>query len=227
MTKKQPIIFCDFDGTITETDNIIEIMKKFAPPEWEPIKDQILGQQISIREGVGKMFALLPSNLKEEITSFVLNQARIRPGFRELLHYCDKHEIQFLVTSGGIDFFVYPLLEPFGLTNRIYCNASDFSGDLIRILWPNKCDEHCDRDCGMCKTTILRSYDTDRYERIVIGDSITDLAASKLADHVFARAFLIEKCEELGIPYTPYKDFFDVIEGLGSIISVNDETEGL
>lgn len=216
---KQPIIFCDFDGTITETDNIIEIMKKFAPPEWEPIKDQILGQEISIRKGVGKMFSLLPSNLKEEITSFVLNQAKIRPGFSELLQYCDKHDIQFLVTSGGIDFFVYPLLNPFGLTDRIYCNTSDFSGDRIRILWPNACDEHCDRDCGMCKTSILRSYDEDQYERIVIGDSITDLAASKLADHVFARGFLIEKCEELGIIYTPYKDFYDVIEGLVGIIS--------
>ncbi|MGB2992381.1 MAG: 2-hydroxy-3-keto-5-methylthiopentenyl-1-phosphate phosphatase, partial [Paenisporosarcina sp.] len=43
----QPVIFCDFDGTITIKDNIMAIMKKFAPPEWEPIKDQILGQQIS------------------------------------------------------------------------------------------------------------------------------------------------------------------------------------
>lgn len=216
--RKQPVIFCDFDGTITETDNIIEIMKRFAPPEWEPIKDQILAQTISIQEGVGRMFALLSTDLKSEITKFVLSNAKIRPGFQELLQYCKAQDIRFLVTSGGIDFFVNPILEPYGLEDNIYCNSADFSGDIIRITWPHACDVHCDRNCGMCKTTILRSYDPDQYERYVIGDSITDLAVSKLADHVFARAFLIEKCEELGIPYTPYKDFFDVIRGLKSIV---------
>ena len=46
---KQPIIFCDFDGTITTNDNLIAIMKHFDPPGWEPIKDEILAQTISIR----------------------------------------------------------------------------------------------------------------------------------------------------------------------------------
>jgi 2-hydroxy-3-keto-5-methylthiopentenyl-1-phosphate phosphatase len=216
--KKQPIIFCDFDGTITETDNIIELMRHFAPPEWEPIKDRILAQEISIREGVGKMFSLLSSDLKDEIIDYVLDHAKIRPGFSELLSFCEEQNIQFLVTSGGIDFFVYPLLHPYGLENRIFCNESDFSGERIRILWPHSCDECCDRDCGMCKTTILRSYDAEQYERYVIGDSITDLAVSKLADHVFARAFLKEKCEELGIFYTPYESFFDVIKGLEPLL---------
>lgn len=31
-------VFCDFDGTITEKDNIINIMKHFAPSGWEGIK---------------------------------------------------------------------------------------------------------------------------------------------------------------------------------------------
>lgn len=93
--RKQPVIFCDFDGTITETDNIIEIMKRFAPPEWEPIKDQILAQTISIQEGVGRMFALLSTDLKSEITKFVLSNAKIRPGFQELLQYCKAQDIRF------------------------------------------------------------------------------------------------------------------------------------
>ena len=60
-------IFCDFDGTITNSDNIIAIMKQFAPPEWESIKDDVLAQRVSIQEGVGQMFALLPVELKEDI----------------------------------------------------------------------------------------------------------------------------------------------------------------
>ena len=68
-TVNKPIIFCDFDGTITDHDNIIAIMKKFAPPEWLPVKDGILAQTLSIQEGVAKMFSLLPVSAKDEIVS--------------------------------------------------------------------------------------------------------------------------------------------------------------
>ena len=83
----QPVIFCDFDGTITTKDNIMAIMKKFAPPEWEPIKDQILGQEISIQQGVTQLFNLLSTDQKDEITQFVLDQAQIREGFEDFVAY--------------------------------------------------------------------------------------------------------------------------------------------
>ena len=65
------VIICDFDGTITETDNIIAIMKRFAPPEWDALKNDVLSQRISIQEGVGKMFQLLPSSSKDEIVNYI------------------------------------------------------------------------------------------------------------------------------------------------------------
>jgi 2-hydroxy-3-keto-5-methylthiopentenyl-1-phosphate phosphatase len=212
---KQTIIFCDFDGTITVNDNIVAIMKHFNPEGWENIVERIVSREISIREGVGSLFALLPTSRKQEVIDFAIGNATIRAGFRELLDYCREHHIQFLVTSGGIDFFVYPLLAEFPIPREnIYCNGSDFSGSRIRILWPHPCDEHCQADCGMCKTTIIRSYPKDRYERILIGDSVTDFEGAKLADIIFARSHLIDMCKENGFPYRPYSDFYDVIQSL-------------
>lgn len=209
---KKPIIFCDFDGTITMKDNIIAIMKEFAPPEWKSITDQILGQEISVREGVSTLFTLLPSAQQEEITSFVVEGAEIRPGFNRLLKFVDTEEVAFNVVSGGIDFFVDPILRPYGLKDsQVYRNESDFSGERIEIKWPHPCDEQCDVDCGLCKTSIIRSYSSEDYYRIVIGDSITDLAAAKLADLVFARGYLLEKCKKMGLRYQEYETFDDVI----------------
>ena len=37
LREEEYIIFCDFDGTITENDNIIAIIRHFNPPGWEPI----------------------------------------------------------------------------------------------------------------------------------------------------------------------------------------------
>lgn len=211
MMTKPLVLFCDFDGTITEKDNIVAIMRRFAPPEREELIEQILTQKVSIREGVGALFKLIPSEKKQEIIDYIVKEATIRPGFAEFVRFCREEGIELLITSGGIDFFVEPILAPFALDVPIYCNGSDFSGPRITITWPHACDEHCDNNCGMCKTAIIRRYDPERYYRVVIGDSITDLAGAKIADFVIARSLLAQKREELGLPFKSFATFHDVI----------------
>ncbi|MFD2443300.1 2-hydroxy-3-keto-5-methylthiopentenyl-1-phosphate phosphatase [Bacillus sp. CGMCC 1.16607] len=210
----KPVIYCDFDGTITEKDNIIAIMNEFAPPEWEPIKNDILSQKISIEEGVGKMFALLPSTLKDEIVQFSLKHAVIREGFNELLQLTKGENIPFYVVSGGIDFFVHPILEQVGFIGNIYCNSADFSKQNIQIRWPNPCDQNCQNGCGCCKPSIIRKLKSENEFTIVIGDSITDLEAAKQADFVFARDFLAEKCEQLKIKHKKFNTFYDCFDSI-------------
>lgn len=214
-TAKQRIIFCDFDGTITVNDNIIAIIRHFNPPGWEEIANRVLAQEISVCDGVGQMFRLLPTSLKEQVIDYGISNVRIRDGFPELLAYAKEAGISFYVTSGGIDFFVYPVLERFGIpTDHIFCNGSDFSGEQIEITWPHPCDEHCTNDCGMCKTTIMRKFPADRYERIIIGDSVTDFEGAKQADIVYSRSHLTEKCRELGLAHTEFETFHDIIHDL-------------
>ncbi|BBW96943.1 2-hydroxy-3-keto-5-methylthiopentenyl-1-phosphate phosphatase [Geobacillus sp. FSL W8-0032] len=214
---RQLVLFCDFDGTITENDNIIAIMKQFAPPEWEALKDDILAERISVQEGVGKMFSLLPSSLKGEIVDFLRGTARLREGFREFAAWTKEQGIPLYVVSGGIDFFVYPLLD--GIIERecIFCNGSDFSGATIRITWPYACDGECQNGCGCCKPSLLRKLSRPDGYHVVIGDSITDVAVAKQADYVLARDFLLQKCQELGLPHAPFATFFDVMDHLQQV----------
>jgi 2-hydroxy-3-keto-5-methylthiopentenyl-1-phosphate phosphatase len=205
-------IICDFDGTITETDNIIAIMKQFAPPEWDVLKKRVLSQEITVREGVGNMFQLLPSSIKKDIVEFILDHAEIRPGFKEFVQYTKEKNIPLYIVSGGIDFFVYPLLEGLIDEGQIYCNKADFSNEMITIKWPHSCENTCDNDCGCCKPSLIKKLTSIDQHKIVIGDSITDLQAAKLADFVIARDFLLEKCEELQLPHKPFTTFYDVIK---------------
>ncbi|MDR7071964.1 2-hydroxy-3-keto-5-methylthiopentenyl-1-phosphate phosphatase [Fictibacillus barbaricus] len=211
-----PVIFCDFDGTVTEKDNIVAIMEEFAPDGWQPIVKDILNESISIREGVGKLFSRISSDKRDEIIQFVLTRSKIRDGFQEFIDFTKKENIPLYIVSGGIDFFVHPVLENKIEAEQIICNGSDFSKEFIEITWPNACDDKCTNDCGCCKPSVIRRLE-QKYphsQKIVIGDSITDLQASKRADVVFARDYLIEKCEENSIPYTPFETFFDVIHAL-------------
>ncbi|MCM3573014.1 2-hydroxy-3-keto-5-methylthiopentenyl-1-phosphate phosphatase [Mesobacillus subterraneus] len=211
---RQPVIFCDFDGTVTEKDNIIAIMKEFGSDGWDEIKEAVLDRSISIREGVGKMFSLLPVSKKEEIIQFAVQNARIRPGFQEFLDFAREEGIPVYIVSGGIDFFLEPIIEPFGPITGIYCNGSDFTGETIKIEWPNSCDDQCSNDCGCCKPSIMRRIDQRDAYKIVIGDSVTDLEAAKQADFVLARDYLKDKCEEWEIAHRPFETFYDCIEAL-------------
>lgn len=213
---RKPVLFCDFDGTITLTDNVISLMQHFNPQGWESIAGDIVSGRKTLQTGVGEMFDLFPASMKDEVTNYILSSASIREGFPELLQWCKEHDVPFYVTSGGIDFFIEPLLEPFGIpADHIYCNGSDFSGDRIRVTWPHECDDDCDNGgCGMCKTTVIRRFPRDEYYRILIGDSITDFEGAKLVDLVFSRSHLTDRCRELGYPHIPFETFHDVIRHL-------------
>ena len=214
---KKPIIFCDFDGTITKSDNIISIMKQFAPPEWEKVKDDILSQKVSIQEGVTTLFSLLPSSKQKEITDFILQKAEIREGFANFISFVKESGIELYIVSGGIDFFVLPLLKEFVEEELVFCNESDFTGEKIKIIWPHSCDKNCKNNCGCCKPSLMRKLAKVGDMTIVIGDSITDLQAAKIADKVVARDYLKEKCRELNIQFEPFDTFYDVIEILKRI----------
>lgn len=213
-------VFCDFDGTITNNDNIMSIMEKFALPEAEEVKNRILSQELSIQEGVSQLFQLIPTHLRDDIIQFLKETAEIRSGFHEFIQFVNENNISFYVISGGMDFFVYPLLQGIIPKEQIYCNETDFSAEFITVKWPHSCDDHCQNHCGLCKSSLIRKLSDTNDFHIVIGDSITDLQAAKQADKVFARDFLITKCEENHIAYTPFETFQDVQAELKLLLEV-------
>jgi 2-hydroxy-3-keto-5-methylthiopentenyl-1-phosphate phosphatase len=157
------------------------------------------------------------------LTAFAIEKAEIRPGFKEFVEFTRTEKIPLYIVSGGIDFFVYPILEKFGPFDGIYCNESDFSGERIKILWPYECDSLCDNDCGCCKPSIIRKLDRGSNSfKIVIGDSVTDLEAAKHADFVFARDLLQEKCVEWGIDHRGFTSFYECIDEIKNRIEVEE-----
>ncbi|MBZ0169148.1 2-hydroxy-3-keto-5-methylthiopentenyl-1-phosphatephosphatase [Candidatus Methylomirabilis lanthanidiphila] len=208
---RKTVIFCDFDGTAAEQEVIVSLFQAFGPPGWEAVRDAIIAGTMSVREGVGGIFARIPSSRVPEMIEHARRIATLRLGFMEFLDYCRVHGHRFLLTSGGVDFFIYPILDGLLSRDQIYCNGSDCSGPTVRILWSHACDGQCRADCGMCKPSIMRRFPPEQYHRVVVGDGVTDLQAAKLADLVVARDLLVVKCREVGISYQPFETFYDVM----------------
>ena len=209
---KKPVVFSDFDGTITECDVIVMIMEKFAPPEWVNLKDKILYERtVTLKDGVERLFSMLLSSQKKEIISYVKEKAKLREGFGEFLDFCEKENIEFNVLSGGLDFHIYPVLEKYVDRVKVFCNNADFSEDRIKVKY-NYLPKNCNMcgDCGCCKIEIIENYPEGQFIRILIGDSLSDLAASKVVDIVFARGDLIKYLEQERISYISFEDFHEV-----------------
>jgi len=212
MEGRQPVIFCDYDGTITEEDVIQMVMREFAPPQWKRIVADILDHRtLSIKEGLSQLFALLESGRRDEITQFVIDKVRFRSGFEEILLFCAERRIPFLVVSGGVDFIITPVLDRLNASYQLFCSQARFEQTHIQIHmpWlPKTCDE-CNQ-CACCKIRIMENYPVEDYYRITIGDSLTDLGMTERADLAFARARLLDYASEKRLSVTEFNDFTDV-----------------
>ncbi|GGJ06811.1 2-hydroxy-3-keto-5-methylthiopentenyl-1-phosphate phosphatase [Alicyclobacillus cellulosilyticus] len=216
-------IFCDFDGTISENDMIVQIMRRFVPAEAEPLIQAVTERRMSVAEGVGRMFALIPSVRFPEVARFARETVRIRAGFAEFVAFCAARGWPLSVVSGGFDFFVDPALAPYRDKLRVFRNHIDTSGERLRVVWSEPCDELCDGGCGLCKPSVLRRYGQGAARRIVIGDGVTDLKAARMADFVFARAGLLRACAEEGLPHAAFDDFHDIVRGLTELARGGDD----
>ena len=222
ITNKIPVIFSDFDGTITERDVILTIMERFAPPEWVELKDNILYKRtITLKDGVEKLFGLIESKKKNEIITFIKEKTKLREGFADFLSFCKGENIEFNVLSGGLDFHIEPVLENFRDKLKIFCNKANFNSKKIKIDYeylPKNCTP-CG-DCGFCKIEVIERFPKEKFTRILIGDSLTDLGAAKIADMVFARGDLIKYLEQEKISYIPFNNFYEVREQLVRKLSI-------
>ncbi len=204
------VVLCDFDGTMTTEDIIVEVWRRFAKEGWQREVEEILSQRKTLKEGVAGVFAQIPTSCVCDIIQHAKDVVRFRPGLQEFLAFCQEQGLEFVVASGGIDFFVHPVLEPLKpWIKRIYTVPADLSGDTIRLLHPYGC-----QSCGLCKARVMEDY--PGWFRILIGDSLTDLHGALGADLVFARDRLRRMLQELGRPYEPFETFSDVQEILAN-----------
>ena len=160
-----------------------------------------------------------PSSLlrvKTEIVEYAISNAIIRDGFDEFVSYCKEQRITFLITSGGIDFFIYPLLRDVRDSRVIIFIAMPAlsKGRTLRFYGRIRVMRIARLIAACAKQASFALMIPQRYERIIIGDSITDFEGAKLVDTIFARSHLIERCEQLGYAYHPFETFFDIIKQL-------------
>jgi 2-hydroxy-3-keto-5-methylthiopentenyl-1-phosphate phosphatase len=178
------------------------VMREFGDLTVYDRMDGTLGDGLTHDEVLALEFATVRAPL-EEVREFVLREARVRPGFHELVRRHDP-----LVISGTFHELIEPVLEREGVSVELLANRVETRPDGWHVLLRDGttcsvCGEGCKRAALPPGTVVF------------VGDGYSDRCASLAASRVFARDGLAEYLAAQGVDYTFFDDLWDVARGLG------------
>jgi 2-hydroxy-3-keto-5-methylthiopentenyl-1-phosphate phosphatase len=191
----------DWDGTVTERDVGELVLLQFGDREVFERAEAELGRSLNHNELIALEFGTVQARLSD-VVDFVVREARIRPGFRELVERFSP-----LVVSGTFHELIEPVLRREGIDVALRANRLRPRPEGWEVVF--RTTEGC-ADCGEpCKRAELPDG-----EVVYVGDGYHDRCAALAADRVFARAGLADYLDDSGVPYEAFNDFHDVTSAL-------------
>ena len=199
----------DFDGTVTEDDLLDRIARDFGDPVvYQEVEDGLDAGTMPLREVITREFAPVTAPL-EEVVAWVLEHARVRAGFRELVEEARAAGLEVHVVSSGFHELIEPVLEREGVEVLLHANRIEPSPSGWRVEWryPDDCD-HCGESC---KRALLPDGHV-----VYVGDGYSDRCAALASDRVFATRGLAHYLAEHGVAFEPFSDFHGISKALAA-----------
>jgi 2-hydroxy-3-keto-5-methylthiopentenyl-1-phosphate phosphatase len=190
-------VVLDWDGTVTERDTLDLVLGEFGDAEiYERVEAELDAGTMTLNQVIAAEFATVTTPL-EEVVSWLLAHARVRPGLAEL-----ARAQRPLVLSSGFHELIEPVLEREGVLDAVDLRANRIDpqpdGWRVRFRVTDICP-HCGEPC--------KRDDLPAGEVVYAGDSHSDYCASLAASRVFATGNLARWLREQGVPFTPLTDF--------------------
>ncbi|MGH9406744.1 MAG: MtnX-like HAD-IB family phosphatase [Terriglobia bacterium] len=205
-----PIVFSDFDGTITLADVTDEILTRLADPAWRDIERQWIAGSIGSHECLERQLALVKTSAKD--LNALIDSIPIDPGFLEFVRFVQRTGVPFVVLSDGLDYVIRRILAHFGVHSRgrngvhFYSSSATLVRGRLAVSFPHAVAA-CTHGCATCKPYIMRRLIPGNWPVVYIGDGRSDRHAVAEADIVYARPALAEICRQQRIPCKEFKTF--------------------
>lgn len=206
-------VLLDFDGTLVGPNVAILLVEQFCPdgPRLAHEVDIALHEgRMTLREAWARQVGLLPADRETEMIDFVRREVPLRRGARRLATLVTEAQVPTTIVSGGLDFFIRPVLEREGFDFPVLADSIDVSpSGRWQAIHPHG-HSTC-RLCGICKAKLVAPV-PEAPPTVFVGDGSTDRYAAEVATVVFARSRLRAFCEREGIPHFGFEDLDVVAE---------------
>ncbi len=204
-------VVSDFDGSFTEMDGAVGLLDHYTDVDWRKLDDLFDTDEITLRILMEKEADMLNCT-RSEMIEFALKNMIVRKGAVEFIKLCQERSIPVTIASEGFVDYIEKILEREGLEGvTVHANRLIWEDKLIVGLSHPSGSEDCDK-CGTCKENIVKEYQAQGYKVVYIGDGISDLCGSRVADKRFARDRLAKDLGKKGMEFTPFEDFHLISE---------------
>jgi 2-hydroxy-3-keto-5-methylthiopentenyl-1-phosphate phosphatase len=215
MTKpKTPILFLDFDGTISRRDAVDAILETYADPKWLTFEAEWRAGRIGSRDCLRAQMSLVRASRKQ--IDALLDEIGIDEELVALLEMCAMRDISAHIISDGFDYCIRRILS--GANKRI---AAFLRGGRVCAahlesrghLWGTEFPffhQTCGHGCATCKPAVMRLLNKTNAPAIFVGDGFSDRYVVESADLVFAKDGLAEYCTDQSIQHIPFQSLGEV-----------------
>src|SRR5437588_9690912 len=211
MTEPQtPILFLDFDGTISRRDAVDAILETYADPKWLAFEAEWRAGRIGSRDCLRAQMSLVRASRKQ--IDALLDEIGIDEGLVPLLQMCAMQDIPVHIVSDGFDYCIRRILSGASRRvaallrgGRICASHLESRGHLWRTEFPFF-HQTCGHGCATCKPAVMRLLNLTNAPTIFVGDGLSDRYAVESADLVFAKNGLAAHCREQSIEHHSYEN---------------------
>ena len=183
------------------------IFDAFANPTWRDIDDEWIRGEIPTSERARRQFALVTASEPEFLR--LIDEHAVDPAFPALVADLIAQGIPVQVVSDGFDAYVKPMLTRAGLSDLPFqSNRLFFQNGSIKLEFPHERPGHDPR--GGWKAGPVRALQAEGWRVAYAGDGMSDWAAARAADLLFARSHLADRCQQDCIPYHAFDGMRDV-----------------
>ena len=205
ISRPPAVIYCDFDGTVTQGDVIDMLLTELADPSWRLIEAEWEQGLIGSRECLARQISLIRGGWPA--IEQRLRHVHLDPTFPAFAAWCKAKSLPLYLVSDGLERVINALLARARVTvDAVWANRLDESptGELsIRFPYPT-----VDSSClaGLCKCRVMTHQVGDAL-RVVIGDGRSDWCVAQRAEWLFAKSQLLVHCRAQGIACSAFENF--------------------
>jgi 2,3-diketo-5-methylthio-1-phosphopentane phosphatase len=204
---KPPMVFLDFDNTITSLDVLDAVIGRFS------IDQKWMIHEEAWKEGKIGSRQCLEAQLRSvrvtraDLAKYV-KQIPLDPFALKLFQTLRRQSIPFMIVSDSFTVIIRTILRHHGICQaKVFANELKFKKDRLVPAFPFH-SKACRRRCAHCKKIHILGH-KDR-TTIYVGDGLSDVCPALEADIVFAKDSLASHLEAERKFHTPFCDLGDV-----------------
>ncbi len=207
------IVFCDFDGTITEVD-FYRMVMKYLTPEQQKLALDTYKNGGTVKGFLKYVFSNI--NQDKHVIDEEVRRIKFKKGFKELLKYVKENNGELIIISAGLTYYVKKSLQIRNIFDiQIYANRSHYRDKGLHFD-ENDNDFACEK-FGIDKEKIVKKFKKYYAKSYYIADGFPDYKASLFTDEVFATGMLEQIYNREGKTYKPFNDFVEILEHIKNV----------